>query len=866
MSTTSSTGGGEVPILVPIASNTTLENMTNERLVALAKSNEQHKVVSEMLLKTAQSDLANTRKKVEELTLQLDGVRRELVTEKAINESRKILESEKAAISVAHAQTDFNSNQKEVMRSSEEYCNGKQQEERMIASNDLQREWERDADECQVEATGKAALVKKDMNKEKDKSTSGRPTDSAATILVKSVLLTPRSPVNAPNAEPAKAPSGSQRMWADVEDEEEEEGKAPASAQGQGQGQAQRPQGGVYSRVQAEGQGQGQGPMKGGGSMDANSFKSGRDKETSGQYGAGRGSKTGPSPNSYDGDRGRGFDRENRESSYGGDHTTTFGGRGAGDGRGQSGGRGSSSMGGRGPADRGSGSIGSGGGNVARPLRPTKIIPPTPQTANRASQVNAAAEQERDASVPVQRSSSPAFTRTMNGTSSISSNSYNSGSSNYNSINNSNTDNSSSSGNKKLNSDPTTEVRGTKSPIFGGPPNPSPSFTRSITATFASRDVRVLDAANAANANTNSSNSNTNSNLESPTRRKGPPAQFISNSPERENSNSKSKSKSRLLDVSDDYAATEGNREDGDEKKGGVEDEASTEEGNLKMSVAGMKAKKAVKPLRPTGRDGGRGDGWRGSGTGRGRGRDDDRRSGAGYDNGGGRGNAMKIPPPYYATYHREKENESSAHTVPSTGPSTAETERDRHEPARSSSAMAGANMDGSICRFYSKGFCRFGADCNNYHSGPVVKSTNRPRADSAPEGEASVDEAPKRRQDAERREKGALSGRGWGGRESGGSDAGRDSKGRGRGGRRPHTSSFDASSSDVPSTAATNISATDSLTQSGQGVRSEATSSIAAVSTVSMTTGGGASAGAEKVVVAAVSMPSATEAHIASE
>ena len=83
MSTGSVPGSGDVPVLVPIASNTTLENMTNERLMALAKSNEQHKVVSEMLLKTAQSDLANSRKKIEELTAQLDEVRRELTAEKA---------------------------------------------------------------------------------------------------------------------------------------------------------------------------------------------------------------------------------------------------------------------------------------------------------------------------------------------------------------------------------------------------------------------------------------------------------------------------------------------------------------------------------------------------------------------------------------------------------------------------------------------------------------------------------------------------------------------------------------------------------------------------------------------------------------
>ena len=803
MSTGSVPGSGDVPVLVPIASNTTLENMTNERLMALAKSNEQHKVVSEMLLKTAQSDLANSRKKIEELTAQLDEVRRELTAEKALNESRKIVEYEIAAVSGSLGQTDLSTNSKEMAYATEK------QEERLIASSNLQREWERDVDE----GTGtKPVYAKKDMNNEKEKSTPARPTDSAATILVKSVLLSPHSSVVASNAELAKIPAASQRMWADVDDEEEDEAKAPATVQGQGQ----RAQGGVYSR--GPGQGHGEGPSRGGGSTDGSSYKSGRDKESTGQYGAGRGSKAGQPYNSYDGDRNRGFDRDNRESSYGSDHHSSFGGRGSGEGRGQFGGRGMNNMGGRGQTDRGS--VGSGGGNVVRPLRPTKIIPPTgglvPSSPSKPSVEH---ERDRDGQDTTHGGSIPSIPRPMNGTSTNS--------------NNSNNDSSSSSSGKKLNSNPISDVRNTKSLIFGGPPNPNPSFTRSTTSTFGSRDVRVLDAANAANASANananstSSYSNANSNFESPTRRKGPPAQFISTSPDRENSNADSNS--RFGDSSDEFGEMA-------DKGGANEEEIGTDESNLKMNNAAMKSKKGIKNLRTAGRDGGRGDGWRGSGVGgRGRGRDDERRSLGGHEGSGGRGEAMKIPPPtYFASYHRDKENDTSANTVQSPGAVTSATEsdRDRGESMRSSSAAAGVNMDGAVCRFYSKGFCRFGSDCNNLHTGPVVKSLNRPRADSAPEGEMEADDNPRRRLELDRREKGAQPGRGWSAREGGGRDAGRESKGRGRGGRRPHTTSFDGTSNDVIPPTATDISISDTPVQSS--TRSDPPAIVSAMSPVS--------------------------------
>ena len=848
MSTGSTTGTGDVPVMIPIAANTTLENMTNERLMALAKSNEQHKVVSEMLLKTAQSDLANSRKKVEELTAQLDEVRRELTAEKAINESRKIVEYQIAAVSGSLNQTDLSANQKEMARGSEEY-GAEKQEERLKASINLNRDWERDVDEG---SGNKTVYVKKDSNLEKDKSTSGRPTDSAATILVKSVLLSPRSPAVASNAEPVKIPAVSQRTWADADDEEEDESKAPVSAQGPGQGQ--RAQGGVYSR--GPGQGHGEGPSRGGGSTDGSTYKSGRDKESTGQYGAGRGSKAGQPYNSYDGDRNRGFDRDNRESSYGGDHHSSFGGRGSGEGRGQFGGRGMNNMGGRGQADRGS--IGSGAGNVVRPLRPTKIIPPTggpfPSSPSKPP-VEQERERERDGQDSAHGGGSPGIPRSINGT----------GATNNN-------DSSSSSSGKKLNSNPTSDVRNTKSLIFGGPPNPNPTFTRSTTSTFGSRDVRVLDAANAANASANanantnananatSSYSNTNSNFESPTRRKGPPAQFISTSPDRENSNTNSNS--RFGDSSDEHADTEGN---GEERAG------STDEGNMKNNAA-MKSKKGIKNLRPAGRDGGRGDGWRGSGIGgRGRGRDDERRSLGGHEGSGGRGEAMKIPPPpYLAAYHRDKDNDSSATTGQSSGAGTSatETDRERGDSMRSSSATAGVNMDGSVCRFYSKGFCRFGADCNNLHTGPVVKSLNRPRADSAPEGDTEPDDASGRRMESDRREKGAQPGRGWGGREGGGRDAGRESKGRGRGGRRPHTASFDGSSSDVTPQTATNINITDAPVQSS--TRSDIAANVDAMSIVSTSTVENASVGKGKsistVVVAAAVAVAAKETVVISE
>ena len=82
----------DAPIIMPITSNVGLENMSNERLVALAKSNDQHKQVSEMLLKTAQSDLAISRIKVEELAAQVEELKKELEKEKSSNEIEKIAE------------------------------------------------------------------------------------------------------------------------------------------------------------------------------------------------------------------------------------------------------------------------------------------------------------------------------------------------------------------------------------------------------------------------------------------------------------------------------------------------------------------------------------------------------------------------------------------------------------------------------------------------------------------------------------------------------------------------------------------------------------------------------------------------------
>ena len=507
----------DAPIIMPITSNVGLENMSNERLVALAKSNDQHKQVSEMLLKTAQSDLAISRIKVEELAAQVEELKKELEKEKSSNEIEKIAE---VAATVSKPLNSTPENQSLERESS-------------MQNNKISRGWDRDSD-----MRGNIPNLKKDMNnedqgkdKEKEKEKTPRLTDEAATNLVKSALLTPRSPAAATATDSIKPLSGGQRPWADADDDEEEEVKVndrvtqkvtigSGSNSGAGEGAHSQSHSSGQGQGNRPGQGQGPGQGRGGGGRFNSTYSApgqnmgGRDRDMSSPYGRGQrpmSSSFQSQSNNTDADKNRGMDRD-RDSH---DQPSSFGGRGNFT-------RMSTSQGGRGIPDRGPdrGPPGT-GGNVARPLRVTKIIPPsTPggiQTSESGTGSGPVLNKERSEGHVSGTGSGPGSgTGTGSGTGS--------GSTMFGRIPPTNkydsTNSSSSSKPTNTNSNSIIDDRKDKNQnqtvTYGNRPNSTTYANRSNNSPLGPRDVGPR----------------TDSNLGSPARRKGPPAQFISNSPE----------------------------------------------------------------------------------------------------------------------------------------------------------------------------------------------------------------------------------------------------------------------------------------------------------------------------------------------
>lgn len=284
----------------------------HERLLVLAKGNEQHKQVSDMLLKAAQSEATTSRKRCEELTLQLAEAEKQLEELKLENEVYKTAADDaKAALELI-----LKEGSAEAVKGESGTLSNSVEHERSLARD---REGDSTADTHSGRAGGEVGLGR-------------HSTDQAATSLVKSVLLSPQhvaaaAVVGAAVAATKSVGQAGLRAWADDEDDEEDN-KAPSDLRGN------RPMRGPAHPRSNSGSYNTEGPNKGVGM--------GRDRDRDG----GPNQSGSYSYSTHD----KGRDRDLYDASRGGSNRMTHGVM-----RGNSAG---------------------GGGNVARPTRPTRIIPP----------------------------------------------------------------------------------------------------------------------------------------------------------------------------------------------------------------------------------------------------------------------------------------------------------------------------------------------------------------------------------------------------------------------------------------------------------------------------------------------------------
>lgn len=336
--------GGGVPIPGGIITVAGPMNMgpEHERLLVLAKGNDQHKQATDMLLKAAQSEVTTTRKRCEELTQQIEDLKKQLEDVKLENEAYKAAASE-AKIA---ADTKVELDAAELLKEKKEAALALVQKN--LAASSIANGAGFDG---QSTADSSSTVNAKDTTSDMAQGRHG--TDQAATSLVKSVLLSPQhhSAATSPNAAGMKSAAKVQKPLVGEDDDDDDD---EASSDRPTQGRVFR--GGV----------QGQSRSRSNSNLDNNSKGLGKVREPD-QFQ--RGPRT---PGSYNA-----FDKGRERDSYDSSAVPSFSGFGQGQGRG--GGRGGQGMPMRAHNVNQSdarGGPGGGGGNGVRPLRPTRIILP----------------------------------------------------------------------------------------------------------------------------------------------------------------------------------------------------------------------------------------------------------------------------------------------------------------------------------------------------------------------------------------------------------------------------------------------------------------------------------------------------------
>jgi hypothetical protein len=331
--------GGIIAVAAP------LMGPEHERLLVLAKGNEQHKQVSDMLLKAAQSEAATSKKRCEELVLQVEDLKKQLEEVRAENEALRLAASDaETAVELKQAEGTAEKVREEAALSTSK---------RDLVATPPAQDSESDSDrESEPYSEQKVGLKSNGA----DKGQERHGTDQAATSLVKAVLLSPpQSSGGSPLAGAIKT-AGTRRTWADADDEDDDEG-VPTNR---------------FDQRGAQ-QGRGQHPRSGSGQFEGVYKGSGKDRESD-QYG--RGAKQHSSSYSST-DKGR--ERDSNMSNSGGPGRGGAGrgnqGQGQNQNQGQGQGQGANMRGSS--SDGGRGGQGGGAGNVARPLRPTRIIHPS---------------------------------------------------------------------------------------------------------------------------------------------------------------------------------------------------------------------------------------------------------------------------------------------------------------------------------------------------------------------------------------------------------------------------------------------------------------------------------------------------------
>ena len=342
--------GGGVPIPGGIITVAGPLNMgpEHERLLVLAKGNEQHKQVSDMLLKAAQTEALTSRKRCEELTVQIEDLKKQLEDVKLENEAYKASAAEaKIAADSKVAELDA----AELLKETKEAALALVQKN--LAATSIANGTGFDS-----KTGGDSSSAGNTKDSTADVVHGRHGTDQAATSLVKSVLLSPQhhSAATSPSAAGMKAAAKTQKSMVGDDDDDDDDDSSP-----------DRPMHGRNFRGV-----QGQNRSRSNSNLDNNSKGPGKVQPDQFQ----RGPRPPGSYNSFD----KGRDRDSYDSSA----VPSYSGFGEGQGQGRGAGRGGQGMPMRAHNPNQSDARGGpgGGGNGVRPLRPTRIILPPGTTGH----------------------------------------------------------------------------------------------------------------------------------------------------------------------------------------------------------------------------------------------------------------------------------------------------------------------------------------------------------------------------------------------------------------------------------------------------------------------------------------------------